>query len=265
MKKPKIAFCLSGVAAISFAVILLGFIFYIVTWFNKRLIYDQRFASVLFIEEVRQTSEDLSRSAIAYAATGHSRFKEKYRNILDIRDGITSPQNFGNEEFYWHWAPFVNTLKDNLKTHRPLIEMTKQLGFSPEESAKLELASNRTGDMMRIELAAMEAVERSGGSKESSLQALYVLTDEAYLAAKAQILNLIDETQSMVNKRTRLAVAKTLRQTEGVFFLLLSAVVAFAASASALFCVPRRDNREESRALDFTIIAGELGRGTVGL
>jgi ATP-dependent DNA helicase RecG len=29
--------------------------------------------------------------------------------------------------------------------------------------------------------------------------------------------------------------------------------------------VPRRDNREESRALDFTIIAGELGRGTVGL
>jgi hypothetical protein len=31
------------------------------------------------------------------------------------------------------------------------------------------------------------------------------------------------------------------------------------------FTVPRRDNREESRALDFTIIAGELGRGTVGL
>ncbi|NBS53742.1 MAG: RHS repeat-associated core domain-containing protein, partial [Spartobacteria bacterium] len=31
------------------------------------------------------------------------------------------------------------------------------------------------------------------------------------------------------------------------------------------FAVPRRDNREESRALDFTIIAGELGRGTVGL
>ena len=29
--------------------------------------------------------------------------------------------------------------------------------------------------------------------------------------------------------------------------------------------VPRRDNREESRALDFTIIAGELGRGTVVL
>jgi hypothetical protein len=32
-----------------------------------------------------------------------------------------------------------------------------------------------------------------------------------------------------------------------------------------LITVPRRDNREESRALDFTIIAGELGRGTVGL
>ena len=240
MKKPKIAFWLAGVVAISFAVILLVLIFYIVTWFNKKLIYEKRFASVLFIEEVRQTSEDLSRAAIAYAATGNSRFKEKYRNILDIRDGITAPRNFDNEELYSHWAPIVNTLEDGLKTHRPLMEMTKQLGFSPEESAKLELASNLTRDMMRIERAAMEEVERSGGSKESALQALYMLTDQAYLASKARIINLIDETQAMVNKRTRLAVEKTLRQTEGFFLLLLSAVVAFAASASALFWLEKR-------------------------
>ena len=240
MKKPKIAFCLAGVAAISFAVILLIFSFYIVTWFNKKLIYEKRFASVLFIEEVRQTSEDLSRAAIAYAATADSRFKEKYNKILDITDEITAARNFDNEELYWHWAPFVNTLEDGLKTHRPLMEMTKQLGFSPEESAKLELASNLTRDMMRIERAAMEAVERSGGSKESALKALYTLTDEGYLASKAQILNLIDETQALVNKRTRLAVEKTLRQTEGFFLLLLSAVVAFAASASALFWLEKR-------------------------
>jgi diguanylate cyclase (GGDEF)-like protein len=118
--------------------------------------------------------------------------------------------------------------------------MRKQLGFSPEESAKLELASNMTREMIQIELAAMEAVERGGGSKESSLQALYMLTDEAYLATKTQIINLIDETQSMVHKRTRLAMEKTLRQTEGFFLLLLSAVVAFAASASALFWLEKR-------------------------
>jgi hypothetical protein len=29
--------------------------------------------------------------------------------------------------------------------------------------------------------------------------------------------------------------------------------------------VPRRDNREESGVFDFTIIAGELGRGTAGV
>jgi hypothetical protein len=29
--------------------------------------------------------------------------------------------------------------------------------------------------------------------------------------------------------------------------------------------VPRRDNREESGVFDFTKIAGELGRGTVGV
>jgi diguanylate cyclase (GGDEF)-like protein len=240
MEKPKIAFSLAGVAAISFIVILLVFCFYIVTWFNKKLIYEQRFASVLFIEEFRQSSEDLSRAAIAYASTADLRFKEKYRNILDIRDGIIAPRNFEYQELYWNLAPSVSVLKNGLKTHRPLIDMGKQLGFSPEESAKLELASNMTREMIQIELAAMEAVERGGGSKESSLQALYMLTDEAYLATKTQIINLIDETQTMVNKRTRLAMEKTLRQTEGFFLLLLSAVVAFAASASALFWLEKR-------------------------
>jgi diguanylate cyclase (GGDEF)-like protein len=240
MKKPTIAFCLAGVAAISFALILLVFCFYIVTWFNKKLIYEQRFASVIFIEEFRQSSEDLSRAAITYAATADSRFQEKYRNILDIREGITAPRNFDYQELYWNLAPIVSVLKDGLKTHRPLIDMMKQMGFGPEESAKLELAHNMTRDMIQIELAAMEEVERGGGSKESALRALYLLTDEAYLATKAQILNLIDETQTMVNKRTRLAVEKAHRQTEGVFFLLVSAVVAFAASASALFWLEKR-------------------------
>ena len=240
MKKPKIASCLAGVAAISFALILLVLCFYIVTWFNKKLIYEQRFASVLFIEEFRQSSEDLSRAAIAYAATADWQFKEKYRNILDISEGITSPQNFEYQELYWNLAPFVSVLKDGLKTHRPLIDMMKQMGFSPEESTKLETAHNMTCDMIQIELAAMEEVERGGGSKESSLQALYMLTDEAYLATKTQIINLIDETQSMVHKRTRLAMEKTLRQTESFFLLLLSAVVAFAASASALFWLEKR-------------------------
>lgn len=240
MKKPKIASCLAGVAAISFALILLVLCFYIVTWFNKKLIYEQRFASVLFIEEFRQSSEDLSRAAIAYAATADSRFKEKYRNILDIREGIAPHRNFEYQELYWDLAPFASALKNGLKTHRPLIDMMKQMGFSPEESTKLELAHNMTRDMIQIELAAMEEVERGGGSKESSLRALYMLTDEVCLAAKAQIINLIEETQIMVNKRTRLVMEKNLKQTEGFFLLLVSAVVVFAASASALFWLEKR-------------------------
>ena len=240
MKKPKIASCLAGVAAISFALILLVLCFYIFTWFNKKLIYEQRFASVLFIEEFRQSSEDLSRAAIAYAATADWQFNEKYRNILDIREGITSPQNFDYQELYWNLSPFVSVLKDGLKTHRPLIDMMKQMGFSSEESTKLEIAHNMTRDMIQIERAAMKEVERGGGSKASSLQALYMLTDEACLSTKTQILNLIDETQGMVNKRTRLAMEKTLRQTEGFFLLLLSAIVAFATSVGALFWLEKR-------------------------
>jgi diguanylate cyclase (GGDEF)-like protein len=240
MKKSKIAFCLTGVTAISFSVILIILIFHIFTWFNKKLIYEQRFASVLFIEEVRQSSEDLSRAAIAYAVTADPRFQEKYRNILDVRKGVASPQSLNYQTLYWNLAPFVTTLSSGLKTQRPLTEMAQSIGFSPEESAKLESAHTITQEMIQIELAAMEEVEQGGGSQESSLKALSMLTDEAYLAAKTQILSLIDETQTLVNKRTRLALEKTLKQTEGFFLLLVSAVVTLAASASALFWLEKR-------------------------
>jgi diguanylate cyclase (GGDEF)-like protein len=240
MKKSKIAFCLTGVTAISFSVILIILIFHIFTWFNKKLIYEQRFASVLFIEEVRQSSEDLSRAAIAYAVTADSRFQEKYRNILDVREGVASPQSLNYQTLYWNLAPFVTTLSSGLKTQRPLTEMAQSIGFSPEESAKLESAHTITQEMIQIELAAMEEVEQGGGSQESSLKALSMLTDEAYLAAKTQILSLIDETQTLVNKRTRLALEKTLKQTEGFFLLLAFAVVTLAASAIALFWLEKR-------------------------
>jgi diguanylate cyclase (GGDEF)-like protein len=197
-------------------------------------------ASVLFIEEVRQSSEDLSRAAIAYAATGNPRFQKKYHNILDFTEGVASPQSLNYEALYWNLVPFVSTFKNGLIAQRPLLEMTKHIGFSPEESAKLERAQSMTRDMIQIELAAMEEVELGGGSKESSLKALSMLTNEAYLASKEKILNLIDETQVMVNKRTRLAVEKTVKQTEGFFLLLVCAVVAFAASASALFWLEKR-------------------------
>ena len=72
MKKPNLAFCLAGAAAVSLSVVLLLIGFYSFNSFTKKLVYEQLFASVNDIEALRQYSEDLSRAAIIYAITGLS-------------------------------------------------------------------------------------------------------------------------------------------------------------------------------------------------
>jgi diguanylate cyclase (GGDEF)-like protein len=232
MKKPNLAFCLAGTAAVSLSVVLLLIGFYSFNSFTKKLVYEQLFTSVHYIEALRQYSEDLSRAAIIYAITGDSDARKKYYNILNINDKLVTPRNFSSQDF-------TSDQDGSLKNNSLNIFMTKE-GFSPEESAKLELAQNLIRDTIPIELAAMENVGRGSSLWETSLKALSMLTDGSYLATKAQILNLINETQLMLSKRTRLAEEKSLKQTEGLIFLLLFAIATFAASSTALFWLERR-------------------------
>lgn len=235
MKKPKITFYLAGIAAISFSAILFIFIYYIISWIDNRLSYENRFATLVLTEKLGHYSEDLARAAIIYAATADPRFKEKYRNILDSENALTDLQQFRYQKLYWNLFPIPIAANGPLNPHEPVLEMSKYIGFSPDESAQLEIIKKITGKMTQVELAAMEEVEHGGGSQESSLKALNMLSHAAYLEGKDEILNLIDETQRMVNERTRSALEKNARQTKGCFFMLIAAVIAFAGSAGALF------------------------------
>ena len=210
MKKPNLAFCLAGAAAVSLSVILLLIGFYSFSSFTKKLVYEQLFDSVNDIEALRQYSEDLSRAAIIYAITGDSDARKKYHNILTISDKLIAPRNFSSQDF-------TSEQNGSLKNNSLNILVTKE-GFSAEESAKLELVQNLIRETIPIELAAMENVGQGSSLWETSLKALSMLTDESYLATKAQILNLINETQLMMSKRTRLAEEKSLKQTEGLIF-----------------------------------------------
>lgn len=235
MKKPKTTFLLTISAMISFAVIFIIIGLYAFNWLSEKTLYEHRFGSIILIDKLRQSTEDLTRSALIYAASGDLRFKEKYHHILDARNGLTALQKFHYQKLHWNLFPFVSLSDDTFNPNESVFELTKYIGFSPEESAQLELIQTKTNTMIQIELLAMEEFEHGNGSKASSLKALSILSNASYLSSQAQILTLIDETQNRVIERTRLAVQKTRQQTKGLFLLLLSAIGAFAASSSARF------------------------------
>ena len=62
--------------------------------------YRNRYASFLLADELRQSSDDLTRLARTYVATGDAKWERQYVEILDIRNGkLPRPQHY--ERIYW--------------------------------------------------------------------------------------------------------------------------------------------------------------------
>src|SRR5215470_19696327 len=60
----------------------------------------QRYRSYQLADELRQSSDDLTRMARLYAVTGEARYRDYFGRILAIRDGqVPRPLDYGN--IYW--------------------------------------------------------------------------------------------------------------------------------------------------------------------
>ncbi|MDO9160598.1 MAG: diguanylate cyclase, partial [Burkholderiaceae bacterium] len=101
---------------------------------------DLRLRSFQLADELRQSSDDLTRMARTYVMTGDVRYKLAYQAILDIRDG-KRPRPDGYQNVYWDTA----LLRDPPQSQAdgvgvPLLTLMEQAGFTPQELQKLEQA-----------------------------------------------------------------------------------------------------------------------------
>ena len=75
-------------STVALLVVLAG-LFSVYAWSEKRIdrANDLRHHSFLLADELRQSSDDLTRMARTYVLTGDARYKLAYQAILDIRNG----------------------------------------------------------------------------------------------------------------------------------------------------------------------------------
>ncbi|WP_265942725.1 ATP-binding protein [Dechloromonas sp. A34] len=189
---------------------------------------EQRIRSFWLAQELRQSSDDLTRMVRSYVTTGDPLFKRHYQEILDIRDGL-KPRPLEYQNIYWDMVQ-----ADDLRP-RPssgqnisLLDLMRQAGFSDLEFAKLAQAKANSDTLTRTEFAAMALVESgTPPSAADRLKASRMLHDAAYLQAKAEIMRPMSELHEILEQRTTEAVraatefAMLLRLVFIVFGLLL--------------------------------------------
>jgi PAS domain S-box-containing protein len=184
---------------------------------------DRRYRSMLLADELRQSSDDLTRMIRTFVATGDPVYKQYFQDILDIRDGKQArPANYQN--IYW------DTVVANRERPRTgigeavsLLDLMRQAGFTEQEFEKLALAKANSDGLTRTEFEAMALMDdnspRAGASRE---QAIAMVHDKNYHQAKALIMQPITEFYGLVEARTRKEVEAAMSRALWVRMALIA-------------------------------------------
>ena len=203
-----------GLTVAALVVLAMAFAFYVRAEKQVDRANELRHQSFLLADELRQSSDDLTRMARTYMVTGEARYKQYYQAILDIRDG-KQPRPLEYQSIYW------DLVQANGTTPRPdstqsvaLLELLRQAGFTDQELNKLEEAKANSDGLTHIEFEAMQQIETLAGTAADAnrAKALRMMHDDRYHQAKAAIMKPINEFYQLMDVRTAEAVRSASRQ-----------------------------------------------------
>ena len=207
-----------------------AFVLYV--WSEKRIdrANQQRYTARKLVSEMRHSSEDLTRMARSYVATGEPGYRLHYQEILDIRDG-RSPRPQGYDNVYWDLVLEGAPRPRPAGTATPLLDLMARAGLTPQELEQLTRAKAESDRLSVIERAALDLHDRAAGDPRLIAAAATMLFDPAYHRAKAEIMRPIASVNDSVDQRTSKAVEASIveaalaRALFVVFALILVGVV----------------------------------------
>jgi diguanylate cyclase (GGDEF)-like protein len=189
-----------------FVVFAATFVFYVSSEKQVDRANAARLQSYVLADELRQSSDDLTRMVRTYVATSQPLYKQHYQEILDIRDG-RKPRPVAYANIYWDLVLADDQRPRPLGPAIPLLELMRRAGFTEGEFAKLEEAKANSDALTRAEFAAMALIESADLPAEvARARAVQLLFDADYHDAKASIMRPIGEFHEIAEQRTVAAV-----------------------------------------------------------
>jgi len=171
----------------------------------------QRYQSYLLADELRQSSDDLTRLARAYVVSGDAQYEKMYWDILAIRNGEKPrPQEYNR--IYWDLVLEYGDKPRPDGESISLEKLMKKAGFTEEEFTKLREAQNNSDNLVTTETIAMNAVkglydDGSGNYTKKGEpdfeMARRIMHDRKYHQDKATIMKPIDKFFTLLNERTQ--------------------------------------------------------------
>lgn len=235
--------------------------------------FEKRYHSYLLADELRQSSDDLTRFARSYAVTGEQRFQDYYQQVLAIRNG-QQPRPDNYQRIYWDFLLAGQSAPRASGEAVALHQLMVEAGFTEQELAKLELAEANSNALVATEILSSNARqgrfsdatgEYSVRGPQDPLLAQQVLFDRAYHQEKAKIMRPVDDFFSLVDSRTQAEVDHFLAIDDWLYkvliglttvLVLLAAAIAFA--LYKLVLVPLGGEPEQMNKVAKSLARGDM-------
>lgn len=207
---------------------------------NSQLIaaQDNRYQAYLLADELRQSSDDLTRLARTYVVTAYPRYEEQYLDILAIRNG-KKPRPQAYHRIYWDFVAAENRPPRPAGETVPLQQLMKEAGFTDAEFVLLSEAQANSDGLVGLEVQAMNAVKGRFADNDGNYSikgepdlaiARDLLHSRDYHTYKANIMEPVDRFFVLMEERTENAIADAL-STMQTFQIVLFSVLALIAAA----------------------------------
>jgi two-component system, sensor histidine kinase and response regulator len=191
---------------------------------------------------LRQSSDDLTRLARTYVATGDAKYERFYHQLVGIRAGtLPRPVDYGPG--FWD-RMIVGDTAVRTGPPVPMQELMRQTGFTDAELAQLRTAQARSDSLVLREEEAFHALKgqfadatgayRLRGPPDSAL-ARRLLFGEEYHRQKARIMAPIDSVLLATSSRTRSELDAFTAQTRRAFILIEALFVVFLVAVAASY------------------------------
>ena len=188
-----------------------------------------RYVSYLLADELRQSSDDLTRMVRTYSQTGDERYVDYFQEILDIRNG-KAPRPEKYHSIYWDFVVSPGVPPRSSGAPVPLKTLMKKSGFTDTELDLLATAENESNSLVNLEVQAMNAMvglykDASGNytvkGRPDSRLARQLLHGEEYHKAKERIMYPLEKFFNAVDERTAKEVERHQEKEELLVFLLI--------------------------------------------
>lgn len=200
-------------------------------------------------DELRDSSEDLTKYVRTFVATGEPKYEKKYWHVLNVRNGKEA-------------GP------DGRKI--PLNVRMKQLGFTDNELEKLKESQTNSDKLVKKEVVAMNAIN---GLYDVSITklikpnesrrdfAIRIINDEAYHKDKTTIMNPINDVIRLVDKRTQIELLHY--NILNYIYMLIAFLIVFLLFIRFVFLINRIKKHVESEKVTRKIT--EIMRSSIGI